>query len=56
MSAVPWADVDAVTAARTSAVELLVDLEPDKELRPLKIFDQPGLKALMAAVEVEDST
>ena len=55
LSAVPWADVDAVTAARTSAVELLVDLEPDKELRPLKIFDQPGLKALMAAVEVEDS-
>ena len=53
LAAVSWSTVNSVVAARTSATEFMVEIEPDNELKPLKLFDQPNLRALIAAVDVE---
>ena len=53
LSAVRWSTVGSVEAARASAVELMIEIAGDHDLRPLKMFDQPGLIALVAAVDVD---
>ena len=54
LAKVQWATTDSVTAARSTATELLIDLASDNDLRPLDTFDQTGLKALISAIDVAE--
>ena len=53
---VQWQTADASTVARDTASELLVNLKGGKELQPLDLADQPGIRALLDVVDVEELT
>jgi hypothetical protein len=53
---VQWQAADASRVAEDTASELLVNLKGGKELQPVDLSDQPGIRALLAVVDVEELT
>jgi type II secretory pathway pseudopilin PulG len=53
---VQWATADAATVAQDTASELLIKLRGGKELQPLDLSDQPGIRALLQIVDVAELT
>jgi hypothetical protein len=53
---VQWATASAATVAEDTAAELVVDLRAGKELQPLDLTDQPGIRGLLQVVDVEELT
>jgi hypothetical protein len=53
---VQWRTADAATVAQDTASELLIKLRGGKELQPLDLSDQPGIRALLQIVDVAELT
>jgi hypothetical protein len=53
---VQWQTADASRVAEDTASELLVDLKGGTELQPIDLTDQPGIRALLDVVDVEELT
>lgn len=53
---VQWQTVDATRVAEDTASELLVNLKGGKELQPIDLTDQPGIRALLGVVDIEELT
>jgi hypothetical protein len=53
---VQWHSADAGTVAQDTAGELLVNLKAGKELQPLDLSDQPGIRSLLQIVDTDELT
>ena len=53
---VQWQTADATRVAEDTADELLVNLKGGKELQPVDLTDQPGIRALLDVVDLEELT
>jgi len=53
---VQWHVADASTVAQDTATELLVKLRGGKELQPLDLSDQPGIRSLLQIVDTDELT
>lgn len=53
---VQWRTADAARVAEDTASELLVDLKGGKELQPIDLHAQPGIRALLDVVDLEELT
>jgi hypothetical protein len=53
---VQWQTADALRVAEDTASELLVDLKGGKELQPIDLTDQPGIRALLGVVDADELT
>ena len=56
LDGVQWGTADAATVAQDTASELLIKLRSGKELQPLDLSDQPGIRALLQIVDVAELT
>jgi hypothetical protein len=53
---VQWQTADASRVVEDTASELVVNLKAGKELQPIDLTDQPGIRALLDVVDVEELT
>jgi hypothetical protein len=53
---VQWRTAEAGRVAEDTASELLVNLKGGKELQPIDLTDQPGIRALLGVVDVDELT
>jgi len=53
---VQWHIADATTVAQDTASELVANLRGGKELLPIDLADQPGIRALLGVVDVDELT
>ena len=56
LQGVAWASSNAASVAEDTASELVVRLRGGKELQPLDLAAQPGIRALLTVVDVEELT
>jgi hypothetical protein len=53
---VQWATASAAAVAQDTAAELVANLRAGRELQPLDLTDQPGIRALLQVVDVDELT
>jgi hypothetical protein len=56
LEGVVWANADAATVAEGTASELVIKLRGGKGLQPIDLDAQPGIRALLGVVDVEELT
>jgi hypothetical protein len=56
LQGVAWASADAGRVAEDTASELVITLRGGKELQPIDLAAQPGIRALLGVVDLEELT